>query len=72
MYLKDLVDLSEIDSDRHWYFYKDNIKLDKWDYELIRNLEIIKINLNTYFNSPYEGAGINISIYLREPHSKIK
>lgn len=64
--------MTEFDSSHHWHFYKDNIKLDNWDYELIKNLEIYKINLNAYFTTPYEGAGIIASVYLKEPGSKIK
>lgn len=72
MKLKELFDMTNFDSAHRWNFYKDNIKLDFNDYELFRNLEIYNIKLGAYFNTPYEGAGINISIYLKEPGSKIK
>lgn len=47
--------------------YKKGIRLKDWDFELIADLEVIKVDLDTYtFDTPYEGAGININVYLEE------
>lgn len=52
-------------SDVHDYFiiYKNGIELTKWNYELIKDLEVTKVNLET---CPYTKKGIIVHIYLEE------
>lgn len=58
-------------SDVHDYFivYKNGIELTKWNYELIKDLEVIKVKLET---CPYAIKGIIVHIYLEEPVNEIR
>lgn len=47
----------------YWNVYKDGVKLDKLDYELIKDLEVTKVELET---CPYAIRGVIVHIYLED------
>ena len=65
MKYKEFFNTVKRNSPGYWTIYIDGIKLDKWNNNLIGELEVIKVELNAYFCTPYEGAGIDIAIYLK-------
>lgn len=53
--------------------YKNGIRLKDWDFELIADLEVTKVDLDTYtFDTPYDGAGVNVTVYLEENNDDIR
>lgn len=47
--------------------YKNSIRLNEWSFDLIADLEITRVDLNTYtFDTPYDGAGIIVTVYIEE------
>lgn len=51
----------------YWVIYRNGIRLKDWTYDLVKDLEVTKIELDTYtFDTPYDGAGINVTVYLEE------
>ena len=59
--------LEPVNIPEYWSIYKDGIKLHKWDYEDIKELDITKVELNAYtFDSPYTETCITVTVYLEE------
>lgn len=57
----------------YWVIYRNGIRLKDWTYDIIKDLEVTKIELDTYtFDTPYDGAGINVTVYLEEPMNEIR
>ena len=57
--------LEPVNIPEYWNIYKNGIKLNKWDYELIKDLNITKVELNAYtFDSPYTETCITVTVYL--------
>ena len=59
--------LEPVNVTEYWNIYKDGVKLHKWDYELIKDLDVTKIELDAYtFDSPYTETCITVNVYLEE------
>lgn len=57
--------LEPVNIPEYWSIYKDGIKLNKWDYEFIKELDVTKVELNAYtFDSPYTETCITVTVYL--------
>lgn len=67
MKYSEFISLIEINVREYWNVCINGTKLHKFDYELIKDLEVTKVNLDAYtFDSPYVETCLNVTVYLED------